>query len=238
MASAKPTIKEKIAYALGDAAAGGITWKVMSIAFLLFFTNIFGLAVVDSTTLMLVARLFDVVTDPIMGALADRTRSRWGTYRPWLIFGAIPLGLVFALLLFTPDFSLAGKRIWAYSLYLLMMAVYTAVNAMPKYLSSVTLDCSTENFYWSNRLINALADAHYGQCIQFVERYQSAVFTKGRAIVNKYDKLMCEKKDFSLTAKANEELCKMAKEETTKALNNVLLAASKEMKNGYSRADN
>ncbi len=118
------------------------------------------------------------------------------------------------------------------------LPIYTAVESMPKYISSVTLDCSTENFYWSNRLINALADAHYGQCIQLVERYQSAVFSRGRAIVNKYDKLMTEKKDFTQTAKANEDLCKMAKEETTKALNNILLAASKEMKNGYSRADN
>ena len=158
MASAKPTIKEKIAYALGDAAAGGITWKVMSIAFPLFFTNIFGLTVVDTATLMLVARLFDVVTDPIMGALADRTRSRWGTYRPWLIFGAIPLGLVFALLLFTPDFSLAGKRIWAYSLYLLMMAVYTAVNVpYGSLLGVMTDDDNEKNKFSSFRMVGAYA---------------------------------------------------------------------------------
>lgn len=158
MTSAKPTIKEKIAYALGDAAAGGITWKVMSIAFPLFFTNIFGLTVVDTATLMLVARLFDVVTDPIMGALADRTRSRWGTYRPWLIFGAVPLGLVFALLLFTPDFSPAGKRIWAYSLYLLMMAVYTAVNVpYGSLLGVMTDDDNEKNKFSSYRMVGAYA---------------------------------------------------------------------------------
>ena len=122
------SLKEKIGYALGDAAAGGITWKVMSIAFPLFFTNVFGLTVADTATLMLVARMFDVVTDPLMGSLADRTQSRWGTYRPWLIFGAIPLGLIFALLLYTPDFGPVGKRVYAYTLYLLMMAIYTAVN--------------------------------------------------------------------------------------------------------------
>lgn len=71
------TITEKIGYALGDAAAGGITWKIMSIAFPLFFTNIFGLSFADAATLMLIARLFDVVTDPIMGSLADRMQSRW-----------------------------------------------------------------------------------------------------------------------------------------------------------------
>ena len=73
------SLKEKIGYALGDAAAGGITWKVMSIAFPLFFTNVFGLTVADTATLMLIARMFDVVTDPLMGSLADRTQSRWGT---------------------------------------------------------------------------------------------------------------------------------------------------------------
>ena len=154
----KPTFKEKLAYALGDAAAGGITWKVMTIAFPLFFTNIFGLTVVDTATLMLVARLFDVVTDPIMGALADRTRSRWGTYRPWLIFGAVPLGIVFALLLFTPDFSPAGKRVWAYTLYLLMMAVYTAVNVpYGSLLGVMTDDDNEKNKFSSYRMVGAYA---------------------------------------------------------------------------------
>jgi Na+/melibiose symporter-like transporter len=80
------SLKEKVAYALGDAAAGGIVWKVMSIAFPLFFTNVFGLSFADAAVLMLVARMFDVVTDPLMGSLADRTQSRFGTYRPWLIY--------------------------------------------------------------------------------------------------------------------------------------------------------
>ena len=152
------SLKEKIAYALGDAAAGGITWKVMSIAFPLFFTNVFGLTVADAATLMLVARLFDVVTDPLMGSLADRTRSRWGTYRPWLIFGAIPLGLVFALLLYTPDFGPVGKRIWAYGLYLLMMAVYTAVNVPYGSLLGVMTDNDHEkNQFSSFRMVGAYA---------------------------------------------------------------------------------
>ena len=152
------SLKEKIGYALGDAAAGGITWKVMSIAFPLFFTNIFGLTVADTATLMLVARLFDVVTDPIMGSIADRTQSRWGTYRPWLIFGAIPLGLVFALLLFTPDFGPVGKRIWAYSLYLLMMVVYTAVNVpYGSLLGVMTDDDDEKNQFSSFRMVGAYA---------------------------------------------------------------------------------
>ena len=117
------TLKEKIAYALGDAASGGITWKIMSIAFPLFFTNVFGLSFADAAALMLAARLFDVVTDPLMGSLADRTRSRWGTYRPWLIFGAVPFGVIFALLLYTPDFGPVGKRIY----HLQILKVYIQI---------------------------------------------------------------------------------------------------------------
>ncbi len=152
------TLREKIGYALGDAAAGGITWKVMSIAFPLFFTNVFGLTVADTATLMLVARMFDVVTDPLMGSLADRTQSRWGTYRPWLIFGAVPLGIIFALLLYTPNFGPVGKRVWAYSLYLLMMAVYTAVNVpYGSLLGVMTEDDNEKNEFSSYRMVGAYA---------------------------------------------------------------------------------
>ena len=152
------TIKEKIGYALGDAAAGGITWKIMSIAFPLFFTNVFGLTVADTATLMLIARMFDVVTDPLMGSLADRTQSRFGTYRPWLIYGAIPFGLIFALLLYTPDFGPVGKRIYAYSLYLLMMAMYTAVNVPYGSLLGVMTDNDNEkNQFSSFRMVGAYA---------------------------------------------------------------------------------
>lgn len=151
-------LSEKIGYALGDAAAGGITWKVMSIVFPFFFTNVFGLSLADTAALMLIARMFDVVTDPVMGSLADRTRSRWGTYRPWLIIGAIPFGLIFALLLFTPDFGPVGKRIWAYTLYLLMMAVYTAVNVpYGSLLGVMTDDDNEKNQFSSFRMVGAYA---------------------------------------------------------------------------------
>ena len=152
------SLKEKIGYALGDAAAGGITWKVMSIAFPVFFTSIFGLTVADTALLMLIARMFDVVTDPLMGSLADRTQSKWGTYRPWLIYGAIPFGLIFALLLYTPDFGIVGKRIWAYTFYLLMMAIYTAVNVpYGSLLGVMTDDDNEKNQFSSFRMVGAYA---------------------------------------------------------------------------------
>lgn len=151
-------LREKIGYALGDAASGGITWKIMSIAFPLFFTNVFGLSFADAAALMLVARLFDVVTDPLMGSIADRTQSRWGTYRPWLIFGSIPFGIIFALLLFTPELGPVGKRIWAYSFYLLMMACYTMVNVpYGSLLGVMTTDDNEKNQFSAFRMVGAYA---------------------------------------------------------------------------------
>lgn len=154
----KIKLKEKIGYALGDAAAGGITWKIMSIAFPLFFTNVFGLTFYDAAVLMLVARLIDVVTDPIMGAIADRTQSRWGTYRPWVIFGSVPLGIVFALLLYTPDLGLAGKRFYAYFFYILMMICYTMVNVpYGSLLGVMTDDDNEKNQFSAYRMVGAYA---------------------------------------------------------------------------------
>ena len=109
---------------------------------------------------------------------------------------------------------------------------------MPKYLSDVTLDASTENFYWASRLIGAMADHSYNQCVQIVTRYQNAVVTEGRRLVLEYDKKLAEAGDTSLCAEANEKLAAMAKEQTDKALTAVLHESSVTMKNGYNRADN
>jgi len=152
------SFSEKFGYALGDAAAGGITWKIMSIAFPFFFTNVFGLTFADAGALMLIARMFDVVTDPLMGTIADRTTSRWGTYRPWLIFGAIPYGLIFAALLYTPDFDPGIKRVYAYTLYLLMMAVYTLVNVpYGSLLGVMSSDSDERNQFSAYRMVGAYA---------------------------------------------------------------------------------
>ena len=118
------------------------------------------------------------------------------------------------------------------------LPVYTNVPKMPKYLSDVTLDTSTENFYWGSRLIGSLADPIYSSAIQVIERYQNAVAVKGRQIIREYDQKMIASGDYSLTAEANEKLCEMAKKQTIDTLNKVLLESSKHMKNGYNRADN
>ena len=117
------------------------------------------------------------------------------------------------------------------------LPVYTNAPQMPDYLSKVTLDAETDNLYWVSRFIGALADKCYGSCIQNVWGYQDTVNIRGRQIVLKYDRLMRESGDFTLTAQANDELCAMAKEESTQILNKVLRTASEQMKNGFSFAD-
>ena len=119
-----------------------------------------------------------------------------------------------------------------------LLPLYANVLEMPAYVSKVTLDPSTEDFYWGSRLIGALADPNYGTCIQIIERYQAMVPSQGYAIVNEYDKKMMESKDFSLVREANEKLCNMAKKATIMTLNGVLADASRNMKNNYSRSDN
>lgn len=119
-----------------------------------------------------------------------------------------------------------------------LLPVYTSVDKLPKYLTDVTTDASTANFYWGSRLIGALADPHYGASIMHIERYQNAVLSQARRILNEYDRKMIAASDFTLLPEANEALCAMAQKETTSTLNKVLMVASQQMKNGYNRADN
>ena len=116
--------------------------------------------------------------------------------------------------------------------------VYPNVGKMPTYLSKVTGDVSTENFYWASRLIDALADHNYSTSIQNIERYHYAMLVEGRRIIKEYDARIAETGDASLAEKANEELCRMAREKTVDTLNKVLYDASVHIKNGYNRADN
>ena len=119
-----------------------------------------------------------------------------------------------------------------------MLPVYPNVSKMPAYLSRVTLDASTENFYWASRIIGALADPHYAAQIQHIDRYQEAVEAGARRIVLEYDRKIAKQGGTGLAEEANEKLCEMAREETAKALNAVLKTASEKMRNGYNLADN
>ena len=115
---------EKIGYGLGDMSSS-MFWKLFSYFLPFFYSNVFGLSLTDAGILMLVTRLWDAVSDPMMGIIADRTKTRWGKYRPYLLFFSIPFAVCGILLFTTPE---NGKTAWAYITYILMMTVYTGIN--------------------------------------------------------------------------------------------------------------
>ncbi|BFM12294.1 MFS transporter [Simiduia litorea] len=121
------SIREKVAYGLGDTASNIVFQSVM--LFLTFFyTDIFGISPAVVGTLFLVVRIFDAVTDPLMGGLADRTNTRWGKFRPYLLWLALPFGFISVLAFTTPDLSEEGKVVYAFCTYALLMLAYTAIN--------------------------------------------------------------------------------------------------------------
>ena len=120
-------VREKIAYGLGDTASN-IVFQTVMLFLSFFYTDIFGISPAIVGTLFLVVRIFDAVTDPLMGALTDRTNSKYGKFRPYLLWLSIPFGLISILAFTTPDLSDQGKVIYAFVTYGLLMAAYTAIN--------------------------------------------------------------------------------------------------------------
>ncbi|WP_210525865.1 MFS transporter [Pantoea ananatis] len=121
------SLREKIGYGLGD--AGGTVVTCLITNFLTFFyTDVFGLTPALVGTLFMVLRVFDAVSDPVMGVIADRTHSRWGRFRPWQFWVAVPLGLIGALTFTVPAVSMDMKIVWAFATYLLLSVSYTAIN--------------------------------------------------------------------------------------------------------------
>lgn len=123
----KLSLKEKIGYGMGDAGSCMI-WSVLALYLTWFYTDVYGLDAGIVGTLFLVIRIFDAFSDPVMGAICDRTRTRWGKFRPWLLWMAVPFGLGAVLMFTTPDLSMNGKIIYAWVTYLVMSLIYTAIN--------------------------------------------------------------------------------------------------------------
>lgn len=121
------SLKEKIGYGMGDAGSCMI-WSVLALYLTWFYTDVYGLDPAIVGTLFLVIRIFDAFSDPVMGAICDRTRTRWGKFRPWLLWMAVPFGLGAVLMFTTPDLSMNGKIIYAWITYLVMSLIYTAIN--------------------------------------------------------------------------------------------------------------
>ncbi|WP_407731358.1 MFS transporter [Pseudocitrobacter faecalis] len=119
--------REKIGYGLGD--AGGHCISDLISGFLLFFyTDIFGLSPAIVGAMFLILRIFDAISDPVMGVIADRTRSRWGRFRPWQLWIAVPLGVIGILTFTVPEMGPNMKIAWAFGTYFLLSVGYTAIN--------------------------------------------------------------------------------------------------------------
>ena len=123
----KVSLKEKVGYGLGDAASS-MFWKIFSMYLMFFYTDVFGLAPAMVGTMFLITRIWDSCFDPLVGIIADRTKSRWGKFRPYLLWTAIPFAIIGVLTFYTPDFDEKGKIIYAYITYSLMMMIYSIIN--------------------------------------------------------------------------------------------------------------
>ena len=143
---------EKIGYGFGDMSSS-MFWKLFSYFLPFFYSNVFGLSLADAGVLMLVTRIWDAVSDPMMGIIADRTKTRWGKYRPYLLYFSLPFAVCGVLLFTTPE---TGKTIWAYVTYILMMTVYTGINVpYGSLLNVMTADSDEKSVLSSFRMFFA-----------------------------------------------------------------------------------
>ena len=125
--SQKLSIKEKVGYSLGDTASHFV-WDMVGFWLLFFYTDIYGISAAAAGTIMLIARFWDMAIDPIIGVVSDRTNTRWGKFRPYILFGAIPYAVLAILTFTTPDLGEVGKIIYAGATYVLLMTAYAFIN--------------------------------------------------------------------------------------------------------------
>ena len=107
------SIREKIGYSLGDSAAN-FYFQIYIVFLMYFYTDVFGITAAAAGTMILLTRLWDGINDPLMGIIADRTNTRWGKFRPYLIWFSLPLAIMGVLRFSTPDLSYSGKLVYAY----------------------------------------------------------------------------------------------------------------------------
>ena len=149
------TFGEKFGYSLGDLAANFIFQAMLALQ-LDFYTHTFGLTPAQAGTLFLVVGLGVACLNPVMGMIADRTNTRWGKFRPWLLWSALPFGIIGVLTFTTPDLSPAGKLIYAWTTYILLRVIYTVNNVPYASITAVmTLDPDERTSIASYRQIAA-----------------------------------------------------------------------------------
>ena len=148
----KIKLKEKIAYGLGDAASS-MFWKIFGMYSLFFYTDVFGITAAAAGTMFLIARLWDSFFDVFVGIAADRTKTKWGKYRPYLLWFAIPFAVMGVFTFYAPDLSSTGKLVYAYITYSLMMIVYSLINVpYASLLGAISADPKERNQLSSYRM--------------------------------------------------------------------------------------
>ena len=148
----KIKLKEKIAYGFGDAASS-MFWKIFGMYSLFFYTDVFGITAAAAGTMFLIARLWDSFFDVFVGIAADRTKTKWGKYRPYLLWFAIPFAVMGVFTFYAPDLSSTGKLVYAYITYSLMMIVYSLINVpYASLLGAISADPKERNQLSSYRM--------------------------------------------------------------------------------------
>jgi len=139
----KLSFKEKVGYSLGDTASHFV-WDMVGFWLLFFYTDVYGISAAAAGTIMLVARFWDMAVDPIIGVVSDRTNTRWGKFRPYILFGAVPYAVLAILTFTTPNFGEFGKILYAGATYVLLMTAYAAINLPYSALGAVMTDDTYE----------------------------------------------------------------------------------------------
>lgn len=139
----KLSVKEKIGYSLGDTASHFV-WDMVGFWLLFFYTDVYGISAAAAGTIMLVARFWDMAIDPVIGVVSDRTKTRWGKFRPYILFGAIPYAVLAILTFTTPNLGATGKIIYAGATYVLLMTAYAFINLPYSALGAVMTDDTYE----------------------------------------------------------------------------------------------
>ena len=148
----KIKLKEKIAYGFGDAASS-MFWKIFGMYSLFFYTDVFVITAAAAGTMFLIARLWDSFFDVFVGIAADRTKTKWGKYRPYLLWFAIPFAVMGVFTFYAPSFSSIGKLVYAYITYSLMMIVYSLINVpYASLLGAISADPKERNQLSSYRM--------------------------------------------------------------------------------------
>jgi len=123
----KLSIVEKVGYGFGDTASN-ILYQAWSFFLMIFYTDVFGISAKVASFMFLITRFWDMINDPIMGMMADRTNTRWGKFRPYLLWMAVPYGVLAFAMFITPAWSQNMKIVYAYVTYILATMAYTAIN--------------------------------------------------------------------------------------------------------------